>query len=538
MQFKLGGTIVQIFIIGLFCFLSIACGFVFAEQSSPDEEKERLQRDVFFLQELIEEALAWRLMSVTLFSDIEKREKYQQPLTHSEIQDIHQGALDYIGLREKILSLAQQNKHYLVDNQDIHLVPGKGTCQEQSVRLIGDQKYEKNSILYLDPYDSSGALILKRIKLSVAAALVLYDNYLLAIYPYQQNFKARKLVNFDNSRVPMMLQSVTASYYNPAYRFMVQQALVLLEKEKNLKMVHPIPDEQSGYLDLLITGSFSYNELRENNIVKDSGRLGKAINRGVIDNINFFSSQSLNIMSGLLGNTVGLVQTRKGKMLRLPDAEKKILESLLKPLDILLEKTPFRLTDKMIPGYFGHVAIWLGGPEDWEREGLNIIDEPIVKRYLTAIKNGEKIVEALRPGVMINSLNHFLNIDDLAVLRHQKLTTKLKEEYLIRALQQVGKKYDFNFDVETDRKIVCSELAYVVYHDVDWPTSKSMGRVTISPDNVAYKAMGSGPFKVEQLYVAGNKMKQNPERDFVQLLAVEARKKQVWKKIIPSVKNM
>ena len=29
--------------------------------------------------------------------------------------------------------------------------------------------------------------------------------------------------------------------------------------------------------------------------------------------------------------------------------------------DILLEKTPFRLTDKLIPGYWGHAAVWIGG---------------------------------------------------------------------------------------------------------------------------------------------------------------------------------
>ena len=32
----------------------------------------------------------------------------------------------------------------------------------------------------------------------------------------------------------------------------------------------------------------------------------------------------------------------------------------LRPFDILFEKTPFRLTDKFIPGHFGHVAIYIG----------------------------------------------------------------------------------------------------------------------------------------------------------------------------------
>ena len=33
-------------------------------------------------------------------------------------------------------------------------------------------------------------------------------------------------------------------------------------------------------------------------------------------------------------------------------------------LDILFEKTPFRLTDKLIPDHCGHVAIWTGTQAD------------------------------------------------------------------------------------------------------------------------------------------------------------------------------
>ena len=39
-------------------------------------------------------------------------------------------------------------------------------------------------------------------------------------------------------------------------------------------------------------------------------------------------------------------------------------------LDLLLEKTPFRLTDKTIPGFWGHVGLWIGDQQDLEELGI------------------------------------------------------------------------------------------------------------------------------------------------------------------------
>ncbi len=44
--------------------------------------------------------------------------------------------------------------------------------------------------------------------------------------------------------------------------------------------------------------------------------------------------------------------------------------------------------------------------------------------------------------------------------------------------------YDFNFDVKTADKIVCSELAYWVFPDINWRTEFMLGRDSISPDNI------------------------------------------------------
>jgi len=84
----------------------------------------------------------------------------------------------------------------------------------------------------------------------------------------------------------------------------------------------------------------------------------------------------------------------------------------------------------------------------------------------------------------MNSMSHFLNIDDIVILRNPKLDGKAIAERIILTLRQMGKEYDFNFDVETTDKLVCSELVYTVYTGIEWPTKKTLGRFTVSPDNI------------------------------------------------------
>ncbi|HOI53042.1 MAG TPA: YiiX/YebB-like N1pC/P60 family cysteine hydrolase, partial [Azonexus sp.] len=210
--------------------------------------------------------------------------------------------------------------------------------------------------------------------------------------------------------------------------------------------------------------------------------------------------EGVNLSSLLFGNAAGLVETRRGKL----DGQAPVLEKLAGTVqagDVLLEKTPFRLTDTFIPGHYGHVAVWVGSEAELRR--LGIWEHPVVRPYQANIRAGRGVVEALRSGVKMNTLRHFLNIDDLAVLRPRQMADTVRAEAVLQTLRQVGKAYDFNFDVESTDRIVCSELVYHAYGDVRWPTKRQLGRVTISPDNVAAEATGNGAFAIELLYHDG-----------------------------------
>jgi uncharacterized protein YycO len=181
----------------------------------------------------------------------------------------------------------------------------------------------------------------------------------------------------------------------------------------------------------------------------------------------------------------------------------------LQPGDILLEKTPFRLTDSFIPGHWGHAAVWIGREDELRQ--LDLWEHPLVVAHRAEIRNGRSVVEALRSGVEMNNLEHFMNVDDLAVLRHRSLNREARREVILEALRQVGKAYDFNFDTQSANRIVCSELVYHAYGDVEWPTDRTLGRVVVSPDNIAQKAVDDGPFQVALLYHDGNEVRNSLE---------------------------
>jgi uncharacterized protein YycO len=233
-----------------------------------------------------------------------------------------------------------------------------------------------------------------------------------------------------------------------------------------------------------------------------------------VDTLFGLKNESTNLSSLLFGNAVGLVETRRGKLYRRPDVAERVASGL-KAGDILLEKTPFRLTDTFIPGHWGHAAIWVGN--EAELRALGIWDHPVTRPHQEAIRSGRGIVEALRSGVEMNTLEHFLNIDDLGVLRHESLPLGTRAEVILQALRQVGKPYDYNFDADTTHRIFCSKLVYLAYGDLQWPTSRMLGRVTVSPDNIAERSVGDGPLTVSLLYHDGQEIT-GAKREFMQQL--------------------
>ena len=352
-----------------------------------------------------------------------------------------------------------------------------------------DQALRHRGALYRVDTQLADSERMAEIIIGMAAAITLYDNN----KAMREAFDNSALLSSKlNESYPEL--SINAGFYsssnmraaNPEYRKAMNDAVQYFNDNKPAieaqlsQSASPIPTlyayvAQSPYLHQL-TGGNVFKEIVILPVKAAKGVLG--LSGRSLGGIKFTTSQ-------VVGNTVGLVRWRNGK-LKNDAAMLKALQVQLQPGDILLEKTPFALTDKSIPGHFGHAAIYTGTAAQLSEMGALTL--PHVQKNLAKIEAGHVVVEALRNGVQQDTLQDFMNIDDIAILRPKYLSPEARIEAVNLALGNLGKKYDFNFDVNTTETIVCSELIYIVYPQIDFVTKRVLGSFAITPDDIAIQA--------------------------------------------------
>jgi hypothetical protein len=190
------------------------------------------------------------------------------------------------------------------------------------------------------------------------------------------------------------------------------------------------------------------------------------------------------------------------------------LPAHLQPGDILLERREWYLSNVGLPGFWTHVALYIGTPE--ERNDY-FKDDAETCRWLTvqgvtgcageqwlqrqhprayALSAADparaprpRVIEAIGPGVSITTLEQTAACDSLAVLR-PRLPKSEKLRAIERAFQYQGRPYDYNFDFLTDAALVCSELIYKCYEPsredigVRLPIVDLMGRKLTPPNDI------------------------------------------------------
>lgn len=202
------------------------------------------------------------------------------------------------------------------------------------------------------------------------------------------------------------------------------------------------------------------------------------------DKLGSLGSDFEYLLSKGFGNILGEIKFRKGFLYKNKSALYEF-KSKLMPLDIIIERSPFALTDMTIPGHWTHPAIWLGTEK--QLKDLGLWDHPIFKPYQKMIKEGKNVLEALRPGVQINPLASYFNTDEILLMRVPNILNDRERTLSVyeRALSHYGQEYDFNFDSSSTDVIVCSELIFQAFGNINWPTESVLGRHTVTPDNIA-----------------------------------------------------
>jgi uncharacterized protein YycO len=448
----------------------------------------KMNLTIYQLQHNIERSLVFREKVTNNLAKLTAYTEKDTPFSPQLIDTLSQAINKEVGLMRPILATAARHGCWLNDN-DINL--------DESLKIKGKA-------------------------VALATLLSLYDEYGTVFAVISENDRLRRFLNNADSgyeRDEYLLESLTQLFIDTD---MLAYAQALTEQyNTNKRQINNAAenDDNLAYLVQVIEQSKSFAVLLNMDFFDAASYRRKVRRRVTRDTLQGIGRATMNALSEGFSNAVGDYEERKGLLYQNTEVEA-ALTSQLQIGDILLEKTPFRLTDNMIPGHWGHAAIWVGTEK--ELKAINLWHHPLVVKYHQQIQAGELIAESLRSGTRLSTLEHFLNIDDFAIVRSKKpLNSQQLRETILLALRQIGKAYDFNFDIETTDKIVCSQLVYLAYSHIDWPTESTLGRYTISPDNIAVKTLDGGPFELMLLYHQGKVVTDSPLLLMQQLMTIE-----------------
>lgn len=185
----------------------------------------------------------------------------------------------------------------------------------------------------------------------------------------------------------------------------------------------------------------------------------------------------------------------------------------LQPGDILFERHEWYLSNLGLPGFWTHVALYIGTADErrayfnnkevrqWVMEQGAVdgdFETLLRQRYPAAYAKSllpkeeqrpARILEAISEGVSFTSLDFTAAADSIGAVR-PRLSGKDKAQAILRAFHYSGRPYDFNFDFRTDSTLVCSELIFKAYEPgngmkgVRFPVSEVMGRKVSTPNGM------------------------------------------------------
>jgi hypothetical protein len=219
-------------------------------------------------------------------------------------------------------------------------------------------------------------------------------------------------------------------------------------------------------------------------VVSDFEKRRRAFFRRMGSNADIILENPLNILERVAFETLFPVQKNVAlQMSNIRTARRDYLitaETLarcrdrLQPGDILVQRRNWHMTNIGIPGFWPHVALYVGTPSErdvyFSELGFPPMDT-IRDRYPEAFRALQgvdaagypmAVIESIRPGVVFQSLETSAKCDYLGVIR-PNLSKSETFEALLSAFSHAGKPYDLNFDFTTDNELVCSELIYKAF---------------------------------------------------------------------------
>ncbi|MGE0708339.1 MAG: YiiX/YebB-like N1pC/P60 family cysteine hydrolase [Planctomycetota bacterium] len=163
-----------------------------------------------------------------------------------------------------------------------------------------------------------------------------------------------------------------------------------------------------------------------------------------------------------------------GRAPAISSAQLALIAGKLEPGDVLLAREDGFLSNAFLPGFWPHAILYLGPEERWADlrlpDGTRLQDDPVVQRALPRYRaltedgHAARVIEAVSKGVIFSSFEHAVQ-KDYAVAFRPDVSEGDRATAIRRALALLGRPYDFDFDFQSDDKIVCTELVYRAYDD-------------------------------------------------------------------------
>lgn len=162
------------------------------------------------------------------------------------------------------------------------------------------------------------------------------------------------------------------------------------------------------------------------------------------------------------------------------------MRRLMKPGDIILNRSDYYISNIGIPGFWTHAGLYVGDPDErneffandkasmkWviaQGESSGNLEKLLLKNYETSYQfhvddlGNINIIESISEGVVISSFEAGAKKEGIVVLR-PLLEKKEIAAAIYKAFSKVSKPYDYNFDFSCNNSIACTELIYKVYEN-------------------------------------------------------------------------
>ena len=380
----------------------------------------------------------------------------------------------------------------------------------------------------------------KRTALSLAAEAISFENGAKLVESFGSTIWPRRINRGprhggDSYEKGLYDEELSRLYSSKRRKNCIEDIERLSKDRAGLYSLLSMPDAELRALVGIITSSEELGEFRWQSGTSRNLRMLVSKTAVFGAHVRGFFSGMFGRISKVFGNAAGAVKFGEPRIRgKLRERVRRELISVLQPGDIILDKVRLALTDRFIPGHFGHAAIWLGTTEELQRRGFIDMGQSEVLeddgsvgfgglaqvgfeesssngKWMKDLAAGRSVLEALRSGVQLNTLEHFLAVDEVLVLRLDDDHIPSDRESLLdfiwmRGMPHLGKDYDFNFDLNSPQEIFCSELVYLIYSDiVPWFEELGKDVKRLSPTDIALLSgkEENKPFEVVYYFCKG-----------------------------------